>query len=133
MAYRHVVGRPAAFVLSLFVGLGVGACAPWLQGERPVAIGCELQQGAGPRDQGGDPPGIPLDGISGLTPSHADLAVTAHGHVAVYRLDSMTCVCVPPAGYGPVTEGWWASNGVLWLDLQDVEPQGNRIQNNTGC
>jgi len=121
-----------ALVLCVVAGIALSGCA-WLLPERPIAVGCELQQGNGPRDQGSDPPGIPLGGIAGLTPIQADAAVRAAGHVAVFRLDSMTCVCVPPAGYGPVTEGWWASNGVLWLDLEDVVPQGNKLLNNTGC
>jgi hypothetical protein len=99
----------------------------------PYALGCELQQGNGPRNEGADPPGIPLPGIEGLTPGEADVAAAKLGHLVVFRLDNMTCVCIPPAGYGPVTEGWWGSNGVLWLDLQDVQPQGNRTQNGTGC
>ena len=116
----------------MVAGVALSGCA-WLLPERPIAIGCELQQGNGPRDQGFDPPGIPLEGTAGLAPIQADAAVTAAGHVAVFRLDSMTCVCVPPAGYGPITEGWWASNGVLWLDLEKVVPQGNKLLNNTGC
>ena len=98
-----------------------------------VGIGCELRQGAGPRNIGDDPPGIPLAGIEGLTPPEAAAAAAALGHIVVFRLDSMHCVCVPPLGYGPITQGWWSSNGVLYLDLQDVQPQGNKVLDGTGC
>jgi hypothetical protein len=98
-----------------------------------VASGCANRVGNGPRDQGNDPPGIPLDGIAGLTPSQAVAAAAAKGHVVVFRLNSMACVCVPPTGYGPVAEGWWGARGQLYVDLADVTPQGQQFADGTGC
>ncbi|MDP9227068.1 MAG: hypothetical protein M3P18_25125, partial [Actinomycetota bacterium] len=91
------------------------AGAHWLQyGSEHGRGRVRLRQslGNGPREQGDDPPGIPLDGIAGLTPSQAFAAATAQGHVVVFNL-SDGCVCVPPTGYGPVAEGWWGWRGQL--------------------
>ncbi len=113
--------------------LSLSACAALGEMPQLVGVGCENRQGAGPRNVGDDPPGIPLAGIEGLTPAEATAAAGARGHIVVFRLDSMHCVCVPPLGYGPVAEGWWGSNGQLYVDLQDVRPQGNILLDGTGC
>jgi hypothetical protein len=98
-----------------------------------VGSGCANRWGNGPREQGDDPPGIPLDGIAGLTPSQAFAAAAAQGQVVVFRLSSEACVCVPPTGYGPVAEGWWGWRGQLYVDLADVTPQGQLFPDGTGC
>jgi hypothetical protein len=113
------------------LALAVGGCSMVPNMDR--TSGCNNRAGNGPRDQGEDPEGIPLAGIEGLTPMAAAAAASGMGHVVVFRLDSMDCVCVPPAGYGPVAEGWWGSRGQLFIDLQYVEPQGQRLANGTGC
>ena len=95
--------------------------------------GCANRHGAGPQDASDDPEGIPLDGIAGLRPVEAAAAGAALGHVVVFRLDSTACVCLPPTGYGPVAEGWWGSNGQLYLDLQNVTPAGQRLPDGAGC
>lgn len=95
--------------------------------------GCANKQGAGPRTDGSDPPGIPLGGIAGLTPAQAVAAAAAQGHVVVFRQNHMSCVCIAPTGYGQVAEGWWGSNGQLYLDLDDVEPQGQPLPDGAGC
>ena len=79
------------------------------------------------------PAGIPLDGITGLTPAEAMTSAAARGYVVVFRQDSMSCVCVPPPGFGAVTEGWWGSRGQLYLDLDGVEPQGEKLPDGAGC
>jgi hypothetical protein len=94
--------------------------------------GCANRSGDGPRG-GDDPEGIPLEGIAGLTPEQASMAAAAKGHVAVFRLNSMACVCVPPTGYGPVAEGWWGSRGQLYIDLGDVRPRGQQLADGQGC
>jgi hypothetical protein len=95
--------------------------------------GCANRSGAGPRDQGLDETGIPVDGIAGLTPPEAVAAAGSRGHVVVFRLDHLNCVCIPPTGYGPVEDGWWGSRGQLYLDLEDVEPQGIKLPDGAGC
>lgn len=95
--------------------------------------GCANRSGDGPRDEADDPAGVPLEGIAGLTPEQASLAAAAKGHVVVFRLNSMACVCAPPTGYGPVAEGWWGSRGQLYVDLQDVRPQGQQLADGEGC
>ena len=97
-----------------------------------VGSGCANRVGAGPRDAD-DPEGIPLAGIAGLSPSQAAAAAAAMGHVVVFRLNSSACVCVPPTGYGPITEGWWGGRGQLYLDLGSVTPQGDVLPDGTGC
>jgi hypothetical protein len=97
-----------------------------------VGSGCANRAGAGPHDAD-DPEGIPLAGISGLSPSQAAAAAAAMGHVVVFRLNHLACVCVPPTGYGPVVEGWWGSRGQLYLDLGNVTPQGDVLPDGTGC
>ncbi len=94
--------------------------------------GCANRVGAGPQGAD-DPAGIPLDGIAGLSPSQAAAAAAALGHVVVFRLNHLACVCVPPTGYGPISEGWWGSRGQLYLDLGDVTPQGEVLPDGTGC
>jgi hypothetical protein len=95
--------------------------------------GCANRQGPGPRDQGEDPPGIPLSGIAGLTPVEAAAAAAAQGHTTVFRLHSMACVCIPPTGYGPVSDGWWGARGQLYIDLEGVQPQGEALPDDAGC
>jgi hypothetical protein len=95
--------------------------------------GCANRAGAGPRNDSSDPAGVPLPGIEGLRPAEAVAAAAAQGHVVVFRLNSMACVCVPPTGYGPVAEGWWGSRGQLYLDLGDVEPRGQELPDGAGC
>jgi hypothetical protein len=95
--------------------------------------GCANRHGAGPRDQGSDPEGIPLGGIAGLRPAEAVAAAAAAGHVVVFRESSTACVCIPPTGYGAINEGWWGSNGQLYLDLGNVEPQGQALPDGAGC
>lgn len=94
--------------------------------------GCANRHGAGPRGAD-DPEGIPLPGIAGLNPSEAAAAAAAIGHVVVFRLNHMACVCIPPVGYGPITEGWWGGNGQLYLDLGSVTPQGQPLPDGAGC
>jgi len=94
--------------------------------------GCANRVGAGPQDAD-DPAGIPLDGIAGLSPSQAAAAAAAMGHVVVFRLNHLACVCVPPTGYGPISEGWWGSRGQLYLDLDNVTPQGEVLPDGAGC
>jgi hypothetical protein len=95
--------------------------------------GCSNRQGNGPRDDGSDPPGIPLGGIAGLRPAEAIAAAAAMGHVVVFRENHLACVCIPPPGYGPVTDGWWGSRGQLYLELENVTPQGPALPDGTGC
>ncbi len=118
----------AAIAASLLL---VSACSA-VPNMDEIGSGCSNKQGAGPRTAD-DPPGIPLPGIAGLDPVEAAAAAAAVGHVVVFRLNSMACVCVPPAGYGPVAEGWWGSNGQLYLDLQGVTPQGPLLPDDAGC
>lgn len=115
-----------------FVVLFLAGCSavPNMDG---TGSGCNNTAGNGPRDAAEDPPGIPLEGIAGLTPEGAVAAAAAKGQVVVFREDSMACVCVAPKGYGPVAEGWWASRGQLYLDLDGVSPQGERLPDGTGC
>ena len=94
--------------------------------------GCANRVGAGPQGAD-DPAGIPLDGIAGLSPSQAAAAAATKGHVVVFRLNHLACVCVPPTGYGPITEGWWGSRGQLYLNLEGVTPQGEVLPDGTGC
>jgi hypothetical protein len=51
----------------------------------------------------------------------------------VFRLNSMACACVPPPGYGPVTDGWWGSRGQLYVDLGGVQPRGQQLADGEGC
>ena len=95
--------------------------------------GCANRAGAGPRDDGSDPGGIPLDGIAGLTPVQAAAAAAVLGHVVVFRLNSDACVCIPPLGFGAVSEGFWGSRGQLYIDLGNVEPQGQELPDGAGC
>jgi hypothetical protein len=94
---------------------------------------CANRVGAGPRDVGVDEPGIPLDGVAGLPPVEAMNAAMTQGHVVVFHLDHTSCVCIPPPGYGPVTEGWWGTNGQLYLELGGAEPRGQMFPDGTGC
>ena len=48
--------------------------------------GCANRSGMGPHDEVDDPAGIPLEGITGLTPEQAYLAAAAKGHVVVFRV-----------------------------------------------
>jgi hypothetical protein len=123
------VGIRAAIVASVVL---VSACSA-VPNMDETGSGCANRSGAGPRNLGEDPPGIPLPGIADLTPGEAVAAAAAIGHVVVFRLNSMACVCIPPAGYGPVADGWWGSNGQLYLDLADVTPQGQPLPDGAGC
>lgn len=118
-------------LIASILALALGGCS--LVPSMDHASGCANRAGNGPRDQGEDPPGIPLAGIVGLTPAAAAVAADRMGHVVVFRLDSMTCVCVPPAAFGPVAEGWWGSRGQLYIDLEGVTPKGQRLADGTGC
>jgi hypothetical protein len=123
------VGVRAAIVLSMLVG---SACSA-VPSMDEAGSGCANRRGAGPRDQGIDPPGIPLAGIAGLRPPEAAVAAAAAGHVVVFRENHLACVCMPPTGYGPVTDGWWGSNGQLYLELDNVTPQGQPLPDGAGC
>jgi hypothetical protein len=98
-----------------------------------VGSGCANQAGNGPHGEAGDPPGIPLAGIAGLTPEDVVMAAEAAGHEVVFRQDHLHCACVAPAGYGPVSEGWWGSRGQLYVDLEGIVPQGVLLPDGTGC
>lgn len=128
MAIRRLETKAAACILLL----ALSGCS-MVPNMDATGSGCANRSGSGPRNQGEDPPGIPLDGIAGLTPSQAYVAAAAKGHVVVFRLSSIACVCVPPSGYGPVAEGWWGSRGQLYIDLADVQPQGQQIPDGAGC
>jgi hypothetical protein len=95
--------------------------------------GCANQEGNGPRGEAQDPAGIPLEGIAGLTPAEVVIVADAARHVVVFRQDHLHCVCVAPAGYGQVSEGWWGSRGQLYVDLEGVTPQGVLLEDGTGC
>jgi hypothetical protein len=99
--------------------------------------GCANTGGNGPRppEQAAqiDSPGIPLAGIAGLTPVQAVVAAGSMGHVVVFRQDGNSCVCIAPAGYGPVSEGWWGGRGQLYVDLEGVDPRGEALPDGTGC
>lgn len=126
----RVIRRVAPIGLSLALVLAGCSAVPNMDA---TGSGCANRQGHGPRDEGGDPPGIPLDGIAGLTPAEAVAAAAAIGHVVVFRQDHLSCVCIPPPGYGPVTDGWWGSRGQLYLELDNVTPQGQRLPDGSGC
>lgn len=125
-----VLGRRLALVATLLLVLSGCSAIPNMDS---TGSGCANRSGSGPRDQGEDPTGIPLAGISGLIPVDAVAAAEKTGNVVVFRLNSMACVCTPPPGYGPVREGWWASRGQLYVDLQDVIPQGPPLADGTDC
>lgn len=118
--------------------VALAACASLVLGCSAVpnmdehGSGCANKNGPGPRT-GEDPPGIPLAGIAGLTPVQAAAAAARAGHVVVFRQDGDSCVCVPPTGYGRVEEGWWGSRGQLYVDLANVEPQGDALPDGAGC
>jgi hypothetical protein len=119
----------AAIAVSMLV---LSACSA-VPNMDETGSGCANKHGAGPRNEGEDPPGIPLGGIAGLRPAEAVAAAAAAGHVVVFRENHLACVCIPPTGYGPINEGWWGSNGQLYLDLGDVEPQGQALPDGAGC
>jgi hypothetical protein len=133
MGFRFVGPSPRAHVVgrALFLAIALAGCSA-VPNMDAIGSGCANRAGAGPRDTA-DPPGIPLDGIAGLTPAQAAAAAAAMGHVVVFRLNHTACVCIPPLGYGPITEGWWGSNGQLYLDLDGVTPQGQSLPDDTGC
>ena len=122
-----------AVVLIIAIAAAVAVGCDAVPNMDDTGSGCANRSGAGPRNQGGDPEGIPLPGIAGKTPAEAVAAAAAQGHVVVFRQDHLSCVCVPPTGYGPVSEGWWGSRGQLYVDLGDVEPQGQKLPDGTGC
>lgn len=126
----RVIRRGVPLGLSLVLLLAGCSAVPNMD---TTGSGCANRSGNGPRDEGGDPPGIPLDGLAGLTPAAAVVAATGMGHVVVFRQDHLSCVCIPPPGYGPVTDGWWGSRGQLYLELDNVTPQGQRLPDGTGC
>lgn len=118
--------------LIVLVAVLAGGCSA-VPNMDSTGSGCSNQVGNGPRDEAGDPAGIPLAGIAGLPPEAVVAAANAAGHVVVFRQDHLHCACVPPAGYGPVSEGWWGSNGQLYVELEGVVPEGVLLADGTGC
>ena len=123
------IRRASMLVLAASIAAGCSA----VPNMDATGSGCANRGGAGPRDHGDDPPGIPLPGIVGLTPAEAVAAAASVGHVVVFRQNHLACVCIPPAGYGPITDGWWGSRGQLYLELDNVTPQGQPLPDGAGC
>ena len=126
----YPIDRLVAFVASALIALSACTLVPNMD---ETGSGCKNRVGIGPTDLGDVPPGVPVDGIAGLRPVAAAAAASAMGHTVVFREDAFHCACVPPTGYGPVSHGWFGERGQLYLDLEDVSPQGQLLPDGAGC
>ena len=118
----------AALVSSAVLLAGCGA----IPGTQPGS-GCAETAGSGPHSTTDYVGVIESPGFAGLTPEEAFEFAAAAGIVVVFYQDDQSCVCVPPAGYGPLTDGFWGGRGQLYLDLGNTNPQGQKLPDGTGC
>lgn len=119
---------PALLLVALLALPGCNA----IPGMRPGSR-CAETAGTGPTNATDFTGVIEAPGFAGLTPEEAFEAAAAAGIVVVFRQDDQSCVCVPPPGFGPITEGFWGSRGQLYLDLFGVTPQGQKLPDGAGC